>query len=77
MNFNSKTVVRWVESFIIILVVNFLAMFTIGGQPVDISTPEGRTATFSAVVAAVAIAIRRAMAANSANAQTPTPPTSG
>ena len=64
MPLDPKTVIRWVESFVIILVVNFAAMFTIGGQPVDISTPEGRTATISAVIAAVILAARRAMAAN-------------
>lgn len=66
MSLNSKTIVRWVESFLIILIVNFGAMITIGGQPLDFSTPEGRSASFSAVAAAVIIAVRRSMASNSA-----------
>ena len=70
MPLDSKTIVRWVESFLIILVVNFGAMLTVGGQPLDLSTPEGRTASLSAVVAAVVIAIRRAMAANGSNPPT-------
>lgn len=60
-----KTTIRLAEAFIVILIVNFASLITIGGQALDLSTPEGRSTALSAAISAIILAARRAWASPS------------
>jgi hypothetical protein len=57
-----KTALRWAEGFLVVLIVNLFSLVTIGGQPLDVTSNEGRAAAFGALMSAVVLAFRRAWA---------------
>lgn len=60
----SQTVIRGVEAFLVVLVTAFVSQITVGGQPIDLSTPAGRVTVSTALVSALVLALRRAIASS-------------
>ncbi len=55
------TIVRFVEAFVTVFVVGFVAELTSAGR-VDLASPEGQSTLVTALGAALLLALRRALA---------------
>ena len=59
--FSKATLIRFVETFIAVLVAEFVFTVTTGGT-IDLTTPEGFSAILAALGASALLALRRAWA---------------
>lgn len=66
---SAPTVTRAAEAFLVVFLVDAASTVTIGGQPVDLSTPAGRSSVAAALVSALILAARRALAARTLAAE--------
>jgi hypothetical protein len=65
------TLIRAVEGFAVILAVGVASDMTIGGQAVNLATPDGRSAAMTALVGSAILAARRAFAHRQATGRGP------
>lgn len=56
------TAVRAAEAFIVVFLAALASQVTVGGVPIDLGTDAGRAAALTAILSAVALAVRRALA---------------
>lgn len=57
-----QTVVRAVEAFLVVFVTGLASEVTISGTPLDLGTHAGQAAALTAILSALALAFRRALA---------------
>lgn len=60
-----KTLIRFVETFVIVFLSAFLAQVTVDGTPIDLSRAESQSRVLTAALSAAGIAWRRAAASPS------------